>query len=469
MQATANERCPQPHAASRAPRPLRTAFVDYFRCPADAAPSDSDLEASPDEGYFRFGTAIGYGRIAGARPSARVGADLPEVSTLVTRDAGGRVRLPFNLSEVATNLREERYRQAASHDYLNRLTGTTLARHIYYFLRPCLPVAVRKHLQQMRLAGWEQIAFPQWPVDTTIETLMRQTIGLTLKANRLSRIPFIWFWPDGAPSCAMMTHDVEDTPGREFCGELMALDDSFGIKSSFQIVPEMRNGNMNAFRTEVARRGFEVNLHDLNHDGYLYHTRSQFLHRARQINRYAKDLGCAGFRSGSMYREQRWYSAFEFSYDMSVPTAAHLEPQRGGCCTVMPYFIGDILELPLTTTQDYSLFHILGDYSTALWRQQLRVILENHGLASFIAHPDYLIEKRAREVYVELLRHLEELRAAGRLWIALPAEVNRWWRNRQAMTLTEESGGWRITGPDSHRARVAYAMLQGDRVVYECE
>ena len=62
-----------------------------------------------------------------------------------------------------------------------------------------------------------------------------------------------------------------------------------------------------------------------------------------------------------MYREQQWFDAFEFSYDMSVPNVAHLEPQRGGCCTVMPYFVGDILELPLTTTQDYSLFHILGD------------------------------------------------------------------------------------------------------------
>ena len=53
---------------------------------------------------------------------------------------------------------------------------------------------------------------------------------------------------------------------------------------------------------------------------------------------------------------------------MSVPNVAHLEPQRGGCCTVMPYFVGDVLELPLTTIQDYSLFHILGDYSTTLWK-----------------------------------------------------------------------------------------------------
>ena len=93
-----------------------------------------------------------------------------------------------------------------------------------------------------------------------------------------------------------------------------------------------------------------------------------------------------------MYREQQWYDAFEFSYDMSVPNVAHLEPQRGGCCTVMPYFVGKILELPLTTIQDYSLFHILGDYSISLWQQQIDAIREQNGLITFLAHPDYLDE-----------------------------------------------------------------------------
>ena len=92
-----------------------------------------------------------------------------------------------------------------------------------------------------------------------------------------------------------------------------------------------------------------------------------------------------------MYREQAWFDAFEFQYDMSVPNAAHLEPQRGGCCTVMPYFVGDILELPLTTTQDYTLFHILNDYSTTLWQEQIRLITGRHGLVSVITHPDYLV------------------------------------------------------------------------------
>ena len=72
-----------------------------------------------------------------------------------------------------------------------------------------------------------------------------------------------------------------------------------------------------------------------------------------------------------LYRKQSWFDALDFAYDMSVPNVAHLDPQRGGCCTVMPYFIGDMLELPVTMTQDYMMFHILKDYSIGLWKQQI--------------------------------------------------------------------------------------------------
>ena len=50
--------------------------------------------------------------------------------------------------------------------------------------------------------------------------------------------------------------------------------------------------------------------------------------------------------------------------------------------------------------------------------------------------------------------------------MALPGEINRWWRNRQRMTLVQSADGWRIEGPDSERARVAYATLEDDRLVY---
>jgi hypothetical protein len=114
------------------------------------------------------------------------------------------------------------------------------------------------------------------------------------------------------------------------------------------------------------------------------------MRRVAKINHYGREWGVDGFRAAVLYRRQEWFKDLEFSYDMSVPNVAHLDPQRGGCCTVMPYFVGGLLELPVTTTQDYTLFHILRDYKADLWKTQIELIMEKHGLLSFIVHPDYV-------------------------------------------------------------------------------
>jgi hypothetical protein len=126
-----------------------------------------------------------------------------------------------------------------------------------------------------------------------------------------------------------------------------------------------------------------------------------------------------------------------------------------------------MVELPVTTTQDYSLFYILKDYSTRLWKEQITRIREKHGLISVIVHPDNIIEKRARRVYSELLELLTDLRSRGETWIALPGEVASWWRLRSELNLVREGDSWRIEGEGSERARLAYAVLNNDRLTYE--
>jgi hypothetical protein len=263
-----------------------------------------------------------------------------------------------------------------------------------------------------------------------------------------------------------MTHDVETSAGADHCRELMALDDSFEIKSSFQFVPEERYVVCDDLLEELRARGFEVIIQDLNHDGNLFRDHEEFLRRAVRINEYFRKFRSRGFRSAVMYRNAEWLEAIEASYDMSFPNVAHLEPQRGGCCTVMPYFIGGIVELPLTTIQDYSLFHILGEFSIDLWKQQIQLIRQKNGLISFIVHPDYLLGKRELGIYRSLLSHLSQLREEVRLWIALPGDVDHWWRARNQMKLALHNGKWRIEGDGSGRARIAYATVVDNRITY---
>lgn len=195
-------------------------------------------------------------------------------------------------------------------------------------------------------------------------------------------------------------------------------------------------------------------------------TARSFCAEQKRINNYAREYGAEGFRSGILYRNADWYDAFDFSYDMSIPNVAHLDPQRGGSCTTMPYFIGELVELPLTCTQDYTLFQILDDYSIDLWKEQISLIRKHHGLISFIVHPDYIMEQRAQDTYKALLSHLGQLLAEGNIWTALPRDAANWWRERSQMNLAYEEGQWCVKGPGKERARVAYATLAGDQVTY---
>ncbi|HET8925053.1 MAG TPA: hypothetical protein VFN26_18880 [Candidatus Acidoferrum sp.] len=304
-------------------------------------------------------------------------------------------------------------------------------------------------------------------MDTTVEDVCETLLLMSMEAKGVERVPFVWFWPDGASGCVAMTHDVETTAGRDYCEALMRVDDSFVVKAAFGVVPQGRYDVSPYFLKSMQDRGFEVVIQDLNHDGWLFDNKEEFLRRAKVINRYGREYGARAFRAGMLYRNPDWFDAFEFSIDMSIPNVAHLDPQKGGCCTVMPYFIGNILEIPVTTVQDYMLFYILNSRSIDLWKTQIDLILEKNGLASFIVHPDYLLQNDTISVYEELLGYLQELSARKSIWFALPTDIDSWWRARSKMSVVKDANSWRIDGDVTKRARLAYAANVEGKLVYE--
>jgi len=444
---------------------MTTILSEYYRSPLLAPAVSTDGEGQSPSGFFSFGKDIVcYGECSsGVSPDVQAAVDFDASKTTTVSDS--EIRLPFDALGVVENLRREHYVKRLSFGQSD-LAHNGLIRDAYYLLRAFMPVRIRRHLQRAYFKDWQNLPFPRWPVDVTVDCLHEAFLRLTMRAQGRDRVPFIWFWPEGASGCLILTHDVETAAGRDFAPALMDIDISHGFRASFQVVPEERYEVPDSFVREIRSRGFEFNIHDLNHDGRLFREKTEFLRQANRINEYVKRYNARGFRAGAMYRNQDWYDAFEFSYDMSVPNVAHLEPQRGGCCTVMPYFVGRILEIPLTTSQDYSIFHILNDYSIELWKKQIDLILRKNGLVSFITHPDYLIERRSRGVYESLLAYLREFVQRRGLWETVPGEVDRWWRARSEMKLVEDQRGWRIEGPESERARIAYATVEGERIVY---
>ena len=74
----------------------------------------------------------------------------------------------------------------------------------------------------------------------------------------------------------------------------------------------------------------------------------------------------------------------------------------------------------MTTTQDDAFFNYLNEYSIDLWKQQIELIMEKHGLINFINHPDYIGKPREWDVFKDLLAYLVQLReerGSGSRWL----------------------------------------------------
>lgn len=433
------------------------AFLDYFRCPRELVRFRVAPQAALSKGFFRFGSAVCFGNTAVGSVSNSRNEILFDALLSTRSCSSGEISLPFEPNEVVNTLRHERY--------VARSRGGQLLHKYYYLLRPLLPLAIRTRLQRLVFQRRRTSVFPAWPVDCSVEEIFEQLMALTLRASGVREIPFIWFWPEGKHSALMMTHDVEQQKGADHCNYLMDLDDSYHIKSAFQLIPEGAYTGFAEMVSGIRARGFEANIHDLDHDGRLYEEKKLFEQRASKINKFAQHYGMEGFRSGSMHRNQEWFDILDFQYDMSVPTVSHLEPQKGGCCTVTPYFVDDVLELPLTTIQDHGIFYVLLDRSIDLWKQQIAMILAHYGLISFIVHPDYITGVAESEQYRNLLEHLASLREKRSIWVALPGEINRWWRERTQLELVFDDS-WTIKGRGSERARLAFASLANEKVIY---
>src|SRR5579863_2412172 len=116
----------------------------YFRCPEIDVEFALPSSLSANPGYFRLnGDLLCYGRVAGAQPASAPAGSVPEV--VIPNGGESHVSLPFNPAEAIDNLRFERYASKAGGNSARK----KLVRKAYYFVRPLMPVAVRKHLQRV--------------------------------------------------------------------------------------------------------------------------------------------------------------------------------------------------------------------------------------------------------------------------------------------------------------------------------
>lgn len=307
---------------------------------------------------------------------------------------------------------------------------------IYYRLKPLIPQPIRMSLRRcLALRKRSQIR-RVWPILAGSEAP-----------------PPNWpDWPERKKFALVLTHDVEGPIGLEKCHKLMQLEQSLGFRSAFNFVPEGGYTVKRELLDDLRRRGFEIGVHDLRHDGRLYLSRKTFAQNAVRINGYLSDWGAVGFRSAFMFHKLDWLHDLNIAYDSSTFDTDPFEPQPQGRKTIFPFWVpspaesngylnGKIagtkfaassgyVELPYTLPQDSTLFLLLRERHPDIWIEKLDWIAKHGGMAMVNVHPDYLRFENeppsARnyevEFYVRFLKYVRE-RYKDLFWQPLPREM----------------------------------------------
>lgn len=478
------------------------AFFDYFRVPYEArtlSPAESDPEAEmlgslrptakPDRSLMWFRNSR---RETGAPPRGRLGCYRLRDITLfghvlldhnvsarlechgrgwrpvepilapdgrpvaaVWRDAEGSVFLPFDPGEVMQQFWTEEYRN------LGRSRPAALRHslmlHGYYSARPLLPRQLQIGMRRIYARVQGQSPFPRWPIEDSLHNFYGWLFALAAELAG-NPVPYIDLWPQGRTWALVLTHDVETERGYRNMEPLSALERERGYHSSWNFVP-LRYSVDDETLCTLRQRGCEVGVHGLKHDGRDLASLRLTAKRLPEMRAYAERWNAFGFRSPATQRRSDIIGMLGFNYDSSYSDTDPYGPHPGGCCTYLPYFNEDTVELPMTLPQDHTLFSILDSSDTEFWVRKAQALRDRGAMVLVLTHPDYARDPRVTEAYRRLL---DEFCEDDTVWRVLPMDVAAWWRRRAASTIYQEGDrAWAIEGPAAAEAQVRLASADG--------
>lgn len=337
---------------------------------------------------------------------------------------------------------------------------------LYYRLKPYLPRPLqlrmrRAHARTVRRRHERDGRFPRWPIEPILVERWEAEVRARLRQTGAPRVPFVGFWPRGLRFAYILTHDVESARGQANIPRMLEVERRHGMVSSWNFVVDDYPIDPVVVDAILAAGG-EIGLHGLHHDGRLFESRTRFDRQLPRIREVLAALRAEGFRSPATHRNADWMPELGCGYDSSFPDTDPFEPQPGGCCSILPFFLGDVVELPITLVQDHTLFEILREPDISLWRDKAAWIARHGGLVTVLVHPDYVDRSRLRH-YDELLGYLRTLEGG---WHALPRDVARWWRRRAELTAAPARGEALDEAElASNRATIAWAYEQDGEIV----
>ncbi|MGH7913942.1 MAG: hypothetical protein ACREPW_04745 [Candidatus Binataceae bacterium] len=322
------------------------------------------------------------------------------------------------------------------------------AMRAYYRVKGLIPQSLRHRLNSVAIHTRTQLEFPRWPCESALIEFWRDWLKHGMELQGAKDGWHIGFWPDSAKCCIVLTHDVESPKGFDRIERIADLEEQHGFRSAWNLplaqypIDWQRVARLRA-------RGFEFGAHGLSHDGRLFRSRRDFAELGPIVERLAAEHDLRGFRAPSTLRDPQAIATMSFDFDSSFADTDPYEPQPGGTCSLFPFHLSRLIELPYTLPQDHTLIHLLRRSPLPVWTMKAKWIASLGGMILTLIHPDYCGDGAYLQAYVELLKRFGEIDAA---WRALPSEVAEWWRQRTQLRLQLENDQPSITGLGAARA-----------------
>jgi peptidoglycan/xylan/chitin deacetylase (PgdA/CDA1 family) len=336
-------------------------------------------------------------------------------------------------------------------------------RRLYQLAKKVLPDSARLAIQRSYAIQRGHSKFPRWPYEDALIQNYSSALARLTDGSEES-MPYIHFWPNDKDFCVVLTHDVETQRGFELIYLMEEIEKQYGFRSCWNIVPERYPIKQEKIE-QLKADGFEIGIHGLNHDGKLFMSKKIFRSRVQKINAYGKRYEAAGFRVPLMHRNPEWMQDLDFEYDMSYFDTDPYQTQSGGCCSIFPFFLGRLVELPCTMPQDHIVFYILQNQSLDIWKEKLEWLSCQNGMVLTLFHPDYMYTEKRLYLYEDLLKTIAENK---NYWAALPRQVALWWRERSESELVNNGLGWIIQGKASGRGSIRWLPLKEADTLKPC-
>ncbi|UCE60862.1 MAG: hypothetical protein JSU63_03750 [Phycisphaerales bacterium] len=354
---------------------------------------------------------------------------------IVTRTTDNPFCVWFDLDGTLSFIQNEGYLTRTLPAYLK--LGVNPAR-IPEGLRKAAFVAMHR---VRALRRQQKAAFPQRPADPSVDCWRYIVRSLVEDKLDVEGTPL---WPDGKRFAVTLNHDIDSDYCFKRRGVLQSFHDiehNAGLRSAWMVVTKLLDAGRSAL-DELHAAGHEIGFHGSIHDHRLaFLPPEEMARRIECAVELIDAYGTAGIRSPAYLRTPALFRALDgiLEYDMSMHDVIFgplsLSKYHEGCSTCMPFFIEgmNLLEIPTTVPEDWT-FDLQGTSLEQAWNVQVQTverIKSRAGVANILTHPEphHSVKPRWLELYRRLVAHVAEDDDA---WFALPGEINRHWRSRQA-------------------------------------